>query len=214
MRAYVITIMNNARSVEVAERAVKTGRETGKVATEFFEATTPETAEQHYNQYQIPKRGFAEKWSREDRCAAAFMSHCRLWHKAIEDRRPVIILEHDAVFVDRMPYLVFESVVNIAKPSYGKFNIPRTISVQPLQSKRYFGGAHGYVVSPSGAEMLINFAKNKSPGPTDVFLHLDNFPNLQEYYPWAVEARDTFTTIQRQAGCMAKHNYDDKYEII
>ena len=53
-----------------------------------------------------------------------------------------------------------------------------------------------------------------SPGPTDTFLNLDNFPWLQEYYPWIVEAKDNFTTIQNENGCQAKHNYNETYEII
>ena len=49
---------------------------------------------------------------------------------------------------------------------------------------------------------------------TDVFLHLDIFPDLEEYYPWPVEAWDSFTTIQNPEGCLAKHNYGQQYEII
>jgi len=48
---------------------------------------------------------------------------------------------------------------------------------------------------------------------TDIFLNLDWFPWLQEYYPWPVEARDNFTTIQNQTGCLAKHNYGEGYDI-
>ena len=54
-------------------------------------------------------------------------------------------------------------------------------------------------------------------GPTDVFLHLDNFSFLQEYYPWVVEAKDSFTTIQNEKGCRAKHMYHvnpKNYKII
>ena len=50
--------------------------------------------------------------------------------------------------------------------------------------------------------------------PTDVYLNIDTFPFLQEYYPWPVEARDSFTTIQSEMGCKAKHNFNEKYEIV
>ena len=52
-----------------------------------------------------------------------------------------------------------------------------------------------------------------SAGPTDIFIHSSKF-TLGEYYPWPVEARDSFTTIQRKEGCWAKHNYGETYEII
>ena len=50
--------------------------------------------------------------------------------------------------------------------------------------------------------------------PTDVFLNRDVMPWLQEYYPWPVECRDSFTTIQKTEGCLAKHNYNNDYKII
>ena len=49
--------------------------------------------------------------------------------------------------------------------------------------------------------------------PTDVFLNIETFPFLEEYYPWPVEVRETFTTIQRKEGCLAKHMYNENYII-
>ena len=45
-------------------------------------------------------------------------------------------------------------------------------------------------------------------------MNVNNFPNLEEYYPWPVEARDSFSTIQKKEGCLAKHGYNDSYELI
>ena len=90
---------------------------------------------------------------------------------------------------------------------------PLQFGVNPLTHKQYFGGAHGYMMSPGGATELIEMAKI-APGPTDTFLNLDNFPFLQEYYPWLVEAKDSFTTIQNENGCKAKHNYNESYKIL
>ena len=47
-----------------------------------------------------------------------------------------------------------------------------------------------------------------------VFLNINTFPFLEEHYPWPVEARDSFTTIQSEMGCRAKHNFNEEYEII
>jgi hypothetical protein len=43
---------------------------------------------------------------------------------------------------------------------------------------------------------------------------MDIFPWLEEYYPWPVEVKDSFTTIQKTEGCLAKHGYNETYEII
>ena len=82
--------------------------------------------------------------------------------------------------------------------------------VQTANTQKIFGGAHAYGVKP-GAKLLIDQAKIDA-GHTDTFLHLDRFDFLQEYYPPA-EARDNFTTIQNINGCLAKHNYNEDYEI-
>ena len=69
------------------------------------------------------------------------------------------------------------------------------------------------MIKPAGARELLEKSKTDA-GPTDVFLNLDNFPWLQEYYPWVCMAADSFSTIQNKTGCLAKHNYKIGYKII
>ena len=108
--------------------------------------------------------------------------------------------------------MVLFDILNLGKPSYGKFNTPTFIGYGSLVSKPYFPGAHAYRITPKGAADLINEAQF-SAGPTDIYIHSSKF-TLGEYYPWVAEARDSFTTIQRKEGCYAKHNYGETYEII
>ena len=68
------------------------------------------------------------------------------------------------------------------------------------------------MVSPGGAKKLIEKATTDA-GPADVYLNINNFPWIEEYYPWACEAKDSFSTIQRTRGCLAKHNYNEAYEL-
>ena len=49
---------------------------------------------------------------------------------------------------------------------------------------------------------------------TDIYLKKDNFPWLTEYYPWPVMADDSFSCIQLDEGCKAKHNYNKGIEIV
>ena len=69
------------------------------------------------------------------------------------------------------------------------------------------------MVSPEGAQKLIDLATTRA-GPADVYLNRQNFPWIQEHYPWCCEAKDSFSTIQRQRGSTAKHNYNEGYELI
>lgn len=215
MKSYVITIMENNRSVEAAKRCIDSGARFG-IDIEMWPAITP----QNTDVFELAKAqgigvdGFKEKYSRFENCVAAFLSHFSLWGHSHITNQEIQIFEHDAIIVAPIPeFIKHQGCINLGKPSYGKYNDPLVLAVNPLTSKRYFPGAHAYRVSPRGAKQLLAQAKVKAR-PTDVFLHLDTFPWLEEYYPWPVEAMDTFTTIQKTEGCLAKHNYGAKYEII
>jgi len=215
MKSFVITILENARSVDYAKRCMKSGVTHGGMSIKHFWAITPESQPFTLAEsYGIPLKNFHEVYSRYDRVVSAFMSHFLLWKKCVELKENICIFEHDAVIINNInPQLAFDRVINLGAPSYGKFNTPKTLGAGPLISKRYFPGAHAYMLSPRGAQALIDKAKTHA-APTDVFLNLDNFPFLQEHYPWLAKADDNFSTIQNKNGCVAKHNWGETYELI
>lgn len=212
---FVITIKENSQSVASADRCITSAKRFG-ISVSYFNAITPTNTNisQKMQSEQIPEGGFAEKYSRKYNCMAAFLSHYSLWKISANMNMEVTIFEHDAVVVNNIPdNLRYQGCINLGAPSYGRFTAPTTLGVGPLVSKPYFPGAHAYRVNPAAAKSLIAAAKHMGR-PTDVFLNRGTFAWLEEYYPWPVEARDSFTTIQTEAGCLAKHNYSDKYEII
>jgi GR25 family glycosyltransferase involved in LPS biosynthesis len=212
---FVITIQDIEQSVQAAKRCIRSGQSYG-ATIKHFDAITPRNTNliEMCKEEGIDTAGFREVYSRFDNCVAAFLSHYSLWKQCAKGYDDYLILEHDAVVVNQLNSdIKFDMCCNIGKPSYGKFNNPSHIGVGQLQSKRYFGGAHAYLLSPKGAKELIRQAKIQAK-PTDVFLHLDTFPWLQETNPYIVEANDSFTTIQQTQGCLAKHNYGETYEIL
>ena len=214
MKAYVITITDNSKSVKSAKKCIESGAKNG-LTIEMFGAFTPnDNPIKFLEERSIDPKGFREKYSRPLNCMSAFISHYSLWERSRDLNETIAIFEHDAIVTGTVPVDVeFDKVMTFSKPSYGKFNTPIQLGVDGLIQKQYFGGAHGYMVKPEGASILINEA-SKSAQPTDIYLGTHNFPWLQEYYPWVCIAADSFTTIQNQTGCGAKHNNNDKYEII
>lgn len=214
MKSYVITIMDNPESVRVADRCITSAAKYG-ITVEKFPAITPDKDPIGYaHKKNIPVKGFEETYSRYENCISAFLSHFSLWEKCVKDNTMYMILEHDAVFVDQVNvFMNFDRAINIGQPSYGNSRRPMKLGVNPLTSKQYFPGAHAYMVKPSGASAFINRSYIDA-GPTDVFLHKGRFHWLEEYYPWPVQARDTFTTIQKVDGCLAKHGFNNEYKII
>jgi glycosyl transferase family 25 len=210
VKSFVITIKDNPKSVKSAERCIESGKKVGCVIRMFDAVTPNDDPELLFLREDLPIDGMREQYSRFENCASAFFSHYSLWKKCIQLKEPITIFEHDAVVKDSIPKVNFKYVMNIGHPSYGKYRTPATLGVNPLTSKRYMPGAHAYMITPEGANLLINHAR-RNARPTDVFMHMDNMPWLQEYYPWPVVADDSFTTIQRELGTTAKHN---KVEII
>lgn len=215
MKSYVITIMENEKSKAAARRCMNSAGHFGYNVEEFH-AFSPQNCDIHqlFKDEGLSIEGFKERYSRLDNCLCAFFSHYSLWKKCLEDKQEYMIFEHDAVMVDRVqPVLNYKGCISLGKPSYGKYNTPESLGVNPLVSKPYFPGAHAYRLKPLGAEALINVA-TLDARPTDVYLDVRRFPFLEEYYPWPVDAQDWFTTIQNETGCIAKHNYREGYEII
>jgi|TARA_B100000073_G_scaffold346550_1_gene358210 GR25 family glycosyltransferase involved in LPS biosynthesis len=213
MSAFVITIMQNPKSREVADRCIESGKKNGLPISHFPGFTPEDNLRDILTTEGIATQGFHSEFSNYANVVAAFLGHYHLWKMSVQLNKILFIFEHDAIITNELPNMTFDKVINMGKPSYGNYNTPKTLGVQPLMHKPYFGGAHAYMVAPEGAKLLIEKAKTDA-GPTDVFLNVHNFPWLQEYYPWIAEAKDHFTTIQKEKGCLAKHNYNENYEIL
>lgn len=215
MKNYVITIMDSEKSIHAANRCIESGKRF-QLNIEKFSAITPkDNLAELMKQHHISIERFQEsRFSRTEPMMAAFISHYSLWKRCIETREEITIFEHDAVIQDPVPpYLLYNGCISLGKPSYGNWKQPKILGVNPLTSKKYFPGAHAYRVNPQGAIKLVQMA-TKFAMPTDVFLNIEFFPWLQEYYPWPVICNDTFTTIQKLEGCQAKHNFKEGYEIL
>ena len=214
MRAFVITLQQNPNSVEAAERCIESGKKYGQ-HVEMWKANSPNNIDIHewFRERSIPNRYFHEEYSRLENCMAAFSSHYSLWEHCLKIMQPILVLEHDAVFVDKLPIVTQGHIVNFGKPSYGEHQIPNFVGESRMFSKPYLPGAHAYKITPTAAEELI-VRSHTEAGPTDLYIHSQRFNFINEFYPWPVEVRETFTTIQRKMGCYAKHQYNNDFKII
>jgi len=215
MKAFVITIMDNPKSVEMSNRCIESCKRYG-LHVEPWAAITPRNPqfESLVEMRGIDPDMFESKWSRRDNAIACFLSMASLWDHAVACDQPVLILEHDAVMTGRIPDdFDWGWVCTLGKPSYGKYNTPTKIGTGRLVQKPYFGGAHAYVVSPEGARRLLEKVPTHAC-PTDVYLNVENFGFLEEHYPWCFRVNDSFSTIQQETGCLAKHNYEKGIELV
>lgn len=216
MKAFVITIMNLDLSVNSAQRTISTASDKANLTVEHFAATTPQDDPiKQLLDFGIPALAFKQdKGSRTPNVIATFLSHYKLWLECYRLKEEFIIFEHDAVVIDNIPkFQPYQGCLSIGAPSYGSSKYPDKLGVSPLFSKEYFPGAHAYRIKPSAAQIFIENASFAAQA-TDIYLNRRSFPFLEEYFPWPVIVKDTFTTIQNETGCQAKHNYHKGYKIV
>ena len=221
MKAVVITLLDNAYSVRCAEKCVESAKKFD-IKVEIMAACNASQVDVHkiFASHGLPSKNFYDKWSRTDKAMACFFSHYSAWALAEAIKEPLLILEHDAVFkkpVD-LDSLVFDSIINLGKPSYGRFSAPiekDKTGVRPFFSNPsgYLKGAHAYIVKPDAATKMIKLAKEMA-GPADLYISTQNFHDLAEYYPWPVVVEESATTVQQEAGSKAKHAYGKNYKVI
>ncbi len=218
MKSFVITIEHLKESESAAERCKSSMPEFD--VQNYYGCTPKDDPVGIFDHNGMDATGFNQQSGREYSyvlsAMAAFLSHWGLWNKCIEDNEEYQIFEHDAVAISFIPeFIPYKHCISVGKPSYGNFKIAPRMGPRKLFSKTYFPGAHAYRLKPAGAKLLVEGAKTHAQ-PTDIFLNNKDFPTLEEYYPWLVEAKDSFSTIQRELGCRAKHNWHDGvgYTII
>ena len=218
MISYVITMLNNSKSVDASERCIESANKFGYDPFVFKAITPEDNPIEIFKKENLPLDKFKtdSRYSRLEPCMCCFLSHRELWKKAVQSGNGILVLEHDAIFRNTLPIeYTFQKFVNLGMPSYGKYITPTREGMYDLFSKSggYLPGTHAYYVSAEGAKLLLDHSKI-NPAPADLFLNKNSFPWIKEYYPWPIIADDDFTTIQKVEGSLAKHNYGELYEIL
>ena len=215
---YVITIDTNSESINVANRCINSGNKFG-LDIKIFNAFTPRHNPLKILQSKNVNTAAFIKPSESSygtAVAGCFLSHFTLWEKCIEINKPIIILEHDAIIINEIPFNIldgtgFDKVINLGKPAHGEFDIPEfTGTGLMVSSTTGFKGTHAYAIKPAGALKLINQAKICA-APADIYLNTKTFPFLEELYPWPVITKLEFSTIQKKTNIYSTNSQLDEF---
>lgn len=216
MIAYINYLPHLEQSRQVAERAKESCIEHG-LESELYPGIWRDNARYLMDSFELKQADYAKHLSNDDSVIGNFLTNYMLWEKIAAEKHTALILEHDAVVVEPLPCPAFAwpEITTVGKPSFGAYNKSREKGLQRFFSNalKHFKGAHAYVITPCGAKKAISVAQRHGVMPLDIFFHTDRF-TLHEIYPWPVECHDSFTTIQLEEGCQAKHNWSEGYEIL
>ena len=127
---------------------------------------------------------------------ACFISHFLLWKKCLTDQAPILVLEHDAIFIKKLDLNILDvdyDIIGINNPigatrKHRQYDdmiqSKKTSEVIPVPRIDQFdipqglAGNSAYIVKPAGAKSLIDKVKEIGAWPNDALMCYQNIKRL------------------------------------
>ena len=199
MDAHIITLTSNPRSVAAAERCKKSAN----ISIKTFDAITESHAEKLLRDFGI-KWNYPWKGEEYDmkaglkksayqtknplRRIGCFLSHYLLWKRCAEQNEPIMILEHDAIFIRPFDETAFAKaecdIISINDPrgatrkaqefheklQRGPQTIQRVPTIDDPTIPQGLPGNSAYIIKPSGAKKMLDLVKEFGAWPNDALM--------------------------------------------
>lgn len=199
MKAHIITLSSIPASVAAADRCIRSA----DIPVKKFEAITEEYASKVLRdlglQWNYPWKGeeldiksglkkSAYKTANPLKRVACFLSHYVLWKKCVESDEPIIILEHDAIFIRPFESYAFMKakcdIISLNDPrgatrkaqdfhaelQRNPQTIQRVPTIDDLMVPQGLPGNSAYIIKPSGARKMMDLAKEFGAWPNDALM--------------------------------------------
>ena len=223
MIARIITLDNSEASKKAAIKCLDSSKAVGnKFDIETLWAVTPEQVPMIMNanmfQWSYPIDGHRDDFATGlslrsyptaviERRIACFLSHWLCWKQSVETNKPVLVLEHDAIFTDRFdPKEIIDSkfeVVGINDPRGAtrranvyheavlKFTAPiqQVPTIDEFNIPQGMAGNSAYLIKPSMAKKVIDKFKEVGMWPNDALMCKQIFNNIGQ-------TKQYYTTVQ------------------
>lgn len=230
MKVKIITLNteDSQKSSSVCDESSK------KVGNDFelekFEAVTPDKVVGHFLKLKIKwnypfngeqyldiqtglmKKGYATKDPKKR--MACFLSHYSLWKECLNSMEDYVILEDDAIFIDKLDTDVIESsdrsIISLNRPQpgatpkaidyankiYAESNGQTSVVNVPYLFDRQvpagLPGNSAYYIKPSGAKKLLRLVSEFGAWPNDAIMCKQLLPrDLGCLYPYVTEVQKT-----------------------
>jgi len=201
----------------MAARCIKTGKDVGGIEVKYFNAITANCAndvlrghglEWTWNKGVALLRHHSYGGNDNARIGCA-MSHYALWEKCAFAGEPLLVLEHDSVFIRKFYNFDFKGICQINDPLgatprgdwWRELMVRRGDGVWPktkvFNSDRPDGltGNSAYVIQPTHALMLMEIVRDIGVWPNDAIMCRQLIPDLEEYYPFITVVDPEMSTI-------------------
>lgn len=238
MDAYIISITNNHESTVATRRCMLSIKDSRSNLNAFiYDAVTPRNLKENMDKvfrkssilppitYTYPIEGSrfdmksgmvltAYPTADINKRISCFMSHYNLWLKCIKDDKPIMILEHDALFTRKFDYSIIEDrfkgdilalnspigatrraklydskikemfTSKTKKPKDG-INITLVPWIDDKAVPQGLPGNSAYIIKPAGAKKLVELTNEYGIWPNDALMCKQLMPGkLQQVFPW------------------------------
>jgi GR25 family glycosyltransferase involved in LPS biosynthesis len=150
--------------------------------------------------------------------AACSVSHMRLWQHGINIDEPIMILEHDAIFLRSFDYKDLEDqwnggVCGLNDPRgttrkariydqkvrevSGLCTVPYVDDPSDIPLPSGLAGNSAYIIKPWAAKKLLDKMVEVGIWPNDALMCRQFFPWLQQYFPYLTTVQGTPSTTTR-----------------
>jgi len=226
MKAFVITLFNDRYSLASAEKTLKTAKQmSDDLHIEMIRAVTPDKIKD--TTYSYPVEGetsvyegmtlIGYKAKDISKKIACSLSHMNLWNKCVQLNEPIMILEHDAVFIRKFrPSKILNGIEdgdvlmindprgatrrgmvyheNIIKNDKG-IHLVEGVNTPEETVPDGLAGNSAYVITPAAAKKAIELQSSIGIWPNDALLCKQLFPEkLKSYYPYITRVEQKKST--------------------
>lgn len=233
MKAFVITLFDNAYSNKKADECIASAAKFGLEVTKRF-GTNKEYGVKEMESHRL-EWTWANDNTKSTTCPTTgllkfpytaangtlanltskigcSMSHFLLWRHCVDLDEPILILEHDAVFLRPLPDFDFKGICMINDPTgatprgkwwadqmkkrggQGVFEKTWIRSPNERHIPDGLAGNSAYVIKPWAAQELIDKYHELGVWPNDATMCKQLFPYLEEYYPFITKVNQTQST--------------------
>ena len=129
MKQYVIHIPSSKISVKNSQEVIDSAKEIGKIDVELWEGQHRDSAfrKMYEKNMRLHRMTEWENYSYLDCIVGCFMSHFSLWEESARTNERIMILEHDAIFVNEYKDYYWDGIVNIGEPLWGNWFLKQEV---------------------------------------------------------------------------------------
>jgi len=229
MNAYIITIKDDIRSKRASDRLINSMPTNIKPIV--FDAIVPDQVDRLMKKYKLKwtwpwmgqefdfKTGLiksAYQTANPQKRMGCFLSHYMLWERCVKYDEPIIIHEHDSIYLsnENLPISKFEeswyNIIGLNSPIHATRlaqayhevvqksdgDIVKAPAIDDHNIPQGIAGNSSYYIKPAGAQTMIDLTKEHGCWPNDALMNRQLVSKLgqSKHYYTGVQGIESTTT--------------------